>query len=250
MSRTAPVPLNPAVTSISAMFPCYNDARTIGGLVKTVADSLAELNVDYEIVVVDDASSDDSVAVLQALQGDYPMLQVIEHETNQGYGGALRSGFAAATKEWVFYTDGDGQYDPSEVGLLVQKATETVDFVQGFKLRRGDSWYRKLIGFMYHHLMRILFRLDMRDIDCDFRLIRRSLLDRVRLQRSSGVICVEMMRKFTDAGAHFAEVPVHHYFRPHGRSQFFRLPHLVAVGVDIVRLWFELIVLRRGIAGG
>ena len=120
----------------------------------------------------------------------------MRHETNRGYGGALISGFAAATRTWVFYTDGDAQYDASELVRCIDAVQADIDVVQGWKIGRGDPWYRKLIGRAYHHVVRVLFRLRVRDTDCDFRLIRRTLLDRVELTSTTGVICVEMMRKF------------------------------------------------------
>ncbi|MBX7161056.1 MAG: glycosyltransferase family 2 protein [Acidimicrobiia bacterium] len=234
--------MNQAVTAVSAFFPCYNDAPTIGGLVKSVSAALDRLGVDYEVIVVDDGSSDDSVAVLRQVERENPRFRLVQHEVNRGYGAALRSGFAAATKDWVFYTDGDGQYDPSEVEVLVDRATVDTDVVQGWKLVRGDRWYRKVIGRAYHHAMRLLFQLRVRDTDCDFRLIRRSLLDRVELRHSSGVICVEMMRKFRDAGAVFAEVPVHHYPREHGVSQFFQFRRIAKSLFDVLALWWHVVV--------
>lgn len=237
--------MNPAVTEVSAFFPCYNDAPTIGGLVKSVSAALDRLGVDYEVIVVDDGSADDSVEVLRQVEKENPRFRLVRHEVNRGYGAALRSGFAAATREWVFYTDGDGQYDPSEVESLVDRATADTDVVQGWKLGRGDKWYRKVIGRAYHHVMRFLFRLKVRDTDCDFRLIRRSLLERVELRHSSGVICVEMMRKFQDAGATFAEVPVHHYPREHGVSQFFQVRRIAKSLFDVLRLWWRVVILGR-----
>ena len=185
--------------------------------------------------------------MLEELAAEIPELRIVRHEANRGYGGALMSGFAAATSEWVFYTDGDAQYDATELIRCIDVVRPDVDIVQGFKLGRGDSWYRKLIGRTYHHVVRVLFRLRVRDTDCDFRLIRRSLLDRVELTSTSGVICVEMMRKFQVAGARFAEVGVSHYERPHGRSQFFRLPAIARSARQLVELWWVLVV--RGPAG-
>jgi glycosyltransferase involved in cell wall biosynthesis len=200
---------------------------------------------DYEIIVVDDGSSDDSVAVLRALQDEIPELRLVEHERNRGYGGALLSGFAAAKYEWVFYTDGDAQYDASELGRCIDAAAHDVDIVQGYKLGRGDAWYRRVIGRAYHHVVRLLFGLRVRDTDCDFRLIRRRLLDAVELSSTSGVICVEMMRKFQVAGARFAEVGVSHYPRPHGRSQFFRIPAVARSARQLLGLWWTLVVASR-----
>ena len=103
-------------------------------------------------------------------------------------------------------------------------ATDDVDVVQGYKIGRGDSLLRKVIGRCYHHAVKLLFRLPARDTDCDFRLFRRKLVIDRPLTSTSGVICVEMMRSFDEQGARLVETPVHHYFRPSGRSQFFRVP--------------------------
>jgi glycosyltransferase involved in cell wall biosynthesis len=237
-------PRNPAVRAVSAFFPCYNDELSIPKMVRDVRRALAASVADFEIIVVDDGSSDGSVAVLDELQSEVPELRVVEHTTNRGYGGALQSGFATATQEWVFYTDGDAQYDASEIVRCIDAAGPCIDVVQGYKIGRGDSWCRRLIGRGYHHAVRLLFRLRVRDTDCDFRLIRRSLLDRVTLTSTSGVICVEMMRRFQDAGARFTEVGVSHYFRPHGRSQFFRLPAIARSAGQLASLWWTLMVRR------
>ena len=135
---------------------------------------------DAEVIVVNDGSTDGSARVLDDLAAEEPLLRVVTHEQNRGYGGALLSGFAAATKQWVFYTDGDGQFDPAELELLVQRASDDVDVVQGYKLRRADGPLRTVIGRVYHRFVKFFFGLKIRDTDCDFRLIRHATLDRVR----------------------------------------------------------------------
>ncbi|MGD9702725.1 MAG: glycosyltransferase family 2 protein [Acidimicrobiia bacterium] len=237
--------MSTVVTGVSAFFPCYNDAETIGTMVEAVDAALSTRVEDYEIIVVNDGSADRSSEVLAELRAAHPRLLVIEHESNRGYGGALISGFAAATKEWIFYTDGDAQYDASEVALLIDAARADTDIVQGWKLSRGDSWYRKVIGRVYHHTVKLLFRLHVGDTDCDFRLFRRRLVADRPLQSTSGVICVEMMRRFERAGARFVEVPVHHYERPAGRSQFFRLPAIARSARQLLELWWRLMIRRR-----
>jgi glycosyltransferase involved in cell wall biosynthesis len=239
------------VSSVSAFFPCYNDELAIPKMVRDVRGALVGDSeapdagiTDFEIIVVDDGSKDGSVAVLRELQHEVPELRLVLHEVNRGYGGALLSGFGAATKEWVFYTDGDAQYDASEITRCLAAATDDVDVVQGYKIGRGDPWYRKVIGRVYHHVVKLLFRLHVRDTDCDFRLIRRSLLDRVELTSTSGVICVEMMCKFERAGARFVEVGVSHYERPHGRSQFFRIPAVARSARQLMALWWTLVIRR------
>ena len=236
---------NELVRDVSAFFPCYNDELAIPLMVRDVHRALRESVEDFEIIVVDDGSRDGSVGVLRRLQCEIPELRVVEHETNRGYGGALLSGFAATTRTWVFYTDGDAQYRASELTRCIDAVTPGIDVVQGYKLGRGDAWYRKLIGRAYHHAVRLLFNLRVRDTDCDFRLIKRELVERVELKSTSGVICVEMMRKFRVAGARFAEVGVSHHPRPHGRSQFFRLPAIARSIRQLMALWWTLVVRDR-----
>ena len=228
--------------SISAFFPAYNDAGTIASMVVLADRTLRALTDDYEIIVVNDGSPDHTGDILADLQQRYPRLRVVTHPTNRGYGGALRSGFAAATKDAIFYTDGDAQYDPRELALLVPALTPDVDIVNGYKIERHDPLHRIIIGRVYHHLVRLLFRLRMRDVDCDFRLIRRRVFDKVDLREDSGVICVELMTKIHQAGFRIAEVPVHHYHRAYGRSQFFNVPRVARVARDLLRLWWQLVV--------
>jgi hypothetical protein len=125
--------------------------------------------------------------------------------------------------------------------------TADVDLVNGYKISRSDPWHRIVIGRVYHHLVCTLFNLKLRDVDCDFRLLRKSIFERVALEKTSGVICLEMMKKIQDAGFRIAEVPVHHYHRAFGRSQFFNFRRVFHTGVDILRLWFVLVLrARRG----
>ncbi len=232
-------------TSVSAIFPCYNDETTIGGLIDDVHAALSPLVADVEVIVVNDGSADGSRATLDSLAEDRPWLRVIHHDKNGGYGQALLSGFDAAKHEWIFYTDGDAQYDAGEAALLVPLATDDVDVVQGYKIGRGDSWHRKVIGRVYHHVVKRLFNLKVRDTDCDFRLFRRQLIMDRPLTSSTGVICVEMMRSFDRAGARFVEIPVHHYFRPSGKSQFFRLPAIARSARQLLALWWNMVIRGR-----
>src|SRR5436190_23967172 len=123
----------PPVASVSAFFPCYNDAPTIARMVEDARAALRRSVDDFEIIVVDDGSQDDSAAVLAVTAARIPELRVVTHERNQGYGAALISGFAAATKDWIFYTDGDGQYDASHLDDLVHAVGEDTEVVQGWK---------------------------------------------------------------------------------------------------------------------
>ncbi len=235
---------------LSIFFPAYNDAGTIASLAIVAHMTARELVDDYEVIVVEDGSPDHTGALLDEMTRVYPWLKVVHHEKNRGYGGALRSGFAAATKDLVFYTDGDAQYDPREMKALYEAFSDEVDFVNGYKISRNDPLHRKVIGKVYHWFVKFMFGLHLRDVDCDFRLMRRSVFDKVTLTRSSGVICVELMKKVQDHGYRIAEVPVHHFHRSYGKSQFFNFPRVARTLVDLTRLWFELVVKRRHLTPG
>jgi glycosyltransferase involved in cell wall biosynthesis len=236
---TSPVPRKPG---LSVFFPAYNDSGTIASLVITALRTARTLTSDIEIIVVNDGSADATAEILDELARTYPEVRIVHHEQNRGYGGALRSGFAAATRDLVFYTDGDAQYDPSEMAVLWRAFGDDVDLVNGYKISRSDPLHRIVIGRIYHHTVKILFGLRVRDVDCDFRLMRRSIFDTVTLEKNSGVICLEMMKKIQDAGFRIAEVPVHHYHRAHGQSQFFNVPRLLRTIVDVMKLWLVLVV--------
>ena len=229
---------------MSVFFPAYNDAPSLPALIAKTFATLETCAQDYEVIVINDGSFDNTAAVLEELGAKYgPRLRVITHPENRGYGGALRSGFEAAAKDLVFYTDGDGQYDPGELPKLLAVMRPDVGLVNGFKLERNDPWHRIWIGKVYNAFARFLFRIRIQDVDCDFRLIRRSVLEDIRLTSTSGTVCVELVRKLELTGCGVVEVGVHHYPRLHGRSQFFRVRSLAVTLGQLIRLWMRLVVL-------
>jgi glycosyltransferase involved in cell wall biosynthesis len=231
---------------LSVFFPAYNDSGTIASLVIRGVQVAGTLTPDFEVIVINDGSRDSTPIILDELARIYPgKVRIVHHQQNQGYGGALRSGFATATKDLVFYTDGDAQYDPAEMALLWEKMTPDVDWVNGYKISRSDPFHRVVIGRVYHHFVKLLFGFKVRDVDCDFRLIRRRVFDVVRLEKSSGVICLEMMKKFHDAKFRVAEVPVHHFHRAYGTSQFFNFRRIWRTGIDVLRLWWSLVIRKE-----
>jgi|SRR4051794_29682042 len=239
------MPDAPRRPSITAFFPCYNDGGTIATIVITADRTLRNLTDDYEIIVGNDASTDRSAEILSELQRLYPHLRVLHHPTNRGYGGNLRSMFAAATKDLIFYTDGDAQYDPAELTRLYEHLTPDVDVAQGYKIERSDPLHRKIVGRVYHHFVRFWFGLHLRDVDCDFRLFRRYVLESFPLQCDSGSITVELMTRIEQGGFRIREVPVHHYHRAYGQSQFFNFSRVARTLQELTVLWFKLKVLPR-----
>jgi glycosyltransferase involved in cell wall biosynthesis len=230
---------------LSVFFPAYNDSGTIASLVITALQTARRLTPRFEVIIVNDGSADATAQIADELARTYPEVKVVHHPGNRGYGGALRTGFATATQDFVFYTDGDAQYDPSEMAVLWERLDDEVDIVNGYKISRSDPLHRIVIGRIYHHTVSLLFGLRVRDVDCDFRLLRRSIFQDIVLEKNSGVICLEMMKKIQDAGFRIAEVPVHHYHRAHGKSQFFNFRRLFRTAIDVAKLWFVLVVRRE-----
>jgi glycosyltransferase involved in cell wall biosynthesis len=226
---------------LSIFFPAYNDAGTIASLALLAHMAARTLTDDHEVIVIDDGSPDHTGELLDEMARHFAWLKVVHHETNRGY--------ATASKQLVFYTDGDAQYDPREVTALWAALSPEVDFINGYKISRHDPLHRVVIGRVYHWFVKLAFGLRLRDVDCDFRLMRRSVFEKVVLTRSSGVICVELMKKVQDHGFRIAEVPVHHYHRSYGKSQFFNFARVLRTLVDLFLLWMELVIRRDHLKG-
>ncbi len=233
-------PLTNKLSSITAFFPAYNDAGTIVNLIKTIDSILPDLCDSYEIIAIDDGSWDGTGELLDRLCSEVPYLRVIHHAQNRGYGATLRSGFSAATKDWVFYTDGDGQYDPRELVNLMAAVNDTITVVNGYKIHRSDPIIRIWIGALYQRIMDLFFSIPVRDVDCDFRLINHKKLSEIRLRSNSGAICVELIKKLEQKECVFADVPVHHFSRKYGHSQFFRIKPIFSTFLELARLYQAL----------
>lgn len=225
------------LSSLSIFFPAFNDAETLPKLIERAYKAASSVTQNFEIIIINDGSTDNTAVIIEKLQRKYRQLRLITHKRNTGYGGALISGFAASKKEWIFYTDGDGQYDPTELKSLVALATNGVNVVNGYKTKRSDSWYRTVIGSVYNAFLQRIFRPPIRDIDCDFRLIKRSALRNISLASQSGAICLELIMKLKSHGAKFTELPVGHYPRQHGQSHFFSFSHIFRTVKDLPKIY-------------
>jgi glycosyltransferase involved in cell wall biosynthesis len=243
------LPDRPAA-GLSVFFPAYNDSGTIASMVIRTVKAASELTRDFEIIVVDDGSADGTAEIADELARTYPQVRAVHHPKNRDYGAALQTGFRSATKDLIFYTDGDAQYDPAELSVLWSRMTADCDLVNGYKISRADPAHRIIIGRVYHHIVSVLFGLTLRDVDCDFRLMRRAIFDRINLEKTSGIICVEMMKKIQDAGFRIEEAPVHHYHRAFGKSQFFNFRRLFRTVRDMTLLWYALVVRREHMRAG
>lgn len=230
---------------VSIFFPCYNDSKSIKSLVENAIKTIKKVTDKFEIIVIDDFSTDSSRKILKNLIKKYSHLKLVFHEKNLGYGGVLRSGFKKSKYELVFYTDGDGQYDIKELPILLSLMSKDADFVNGIKMSRHDPTYRVVVGNLYSFVTRWLFWIPIYDIDCDFRLIRKSLLQKLNLRSNSGAICVELVKKAQREGAKFRQVSVHHLERKFGISQFFRVERIFQTFGEILMLYLELMVFKK-----
>ncbi len=238
--------------SISVFFPFLNDWGTVGSLVALSVATLSTLTDDWEVIIINDGSQREDrealgmiIETLGSRSKFEEKIKIIDHEQNKGYGGALRSGFAASTKDLIFYTDCDAQYDPRELTKLYEALKPDLGMVNGYKIKRSDPRVRIVAGRIYHYLVKFAFALPIRDTDCDFRLIRKIVLSKVKLFENTGTICVELVKKIDHAGYKIAEVPVHHYWRTSGKSQFFNFKRLYKTGVNLLRLWGKLMVRKE-----
>lgn len=226
------------VRELSVFFPAFDEAPNIERTVTRALGVLRGLGLDrFEIVVVDDGSRDATPAIAERLSAREPEVRVVHHEHNRGYGAALRSGFDAAQLDWVFFSDGDGQFDLSEItGFL--DAADTVDLVVGYRIDRADHVGRKVNTFLWSLLVKLCFRIPVRDIDCAFKLASRDALDRIGPLTSSGaMISTELLARARREAIPIVEIGVHHYPRVAGT------PSGASPGV-ILRAFRELLALR------
>jgi len=231
-----------AAPSLSVFFPCYNEQENLTRVVTQALAVLDGLGCDYEILVVNDGSSDNTGQLADALAAQYDTIKTIHHPVNRGYGAALQSGFGAASKEFVFYTDGDGQFDIKEMPPLLDLIRE-YDIVSAYRLNRQDSLMRRINGWCWTKLVCLMFGMRIRDIDCAFKLYRREIIDDMPMLSTGALIDAEILARATRRGARIVQTGVHHFACTSG-GQTGANP-----GV-ILRAFQELFQLRRRILGG
>jgi len=205
------------VRELSVFLPCYNEEASVARTVERALVVLRGRALErFEIIIVDDGSRDRTGVIADALAAEHPEVRVARHGVNQGYGAALRTGFETFKFPWVFFTDGDGQFDLAEIDGFFA-AADDVDVVIGYRLERADHVGRRVNTWLWSLAVRSLFRLRVRDVDCAFKLLSRDALDRVRpLTASGAVISTELLVGVRGAGIAIREIGVHHYPREAG----------------------------------
>lgn len=203
--------------SLSVFFPAHNEIDNIGTLVRKTDQVLSGLVEDYEILVINDGSTDGTRELLDQLVAEVPRLRPVHHEQNQGYGGAVRTGFHSATKDLVFFSDGDCQFDIAEIDKFLAEIDQ-YDAILGYRINRRDPFHRKVFAKCWGMLIRILFGLRVRDLDCAFKLFHRPMVADIEFQAAGAMITVELLYKLKKKGFRFKEIGVTHYPRTAGEQ--------------------------------
>ena len=211
--KTVPHP----VTSLSVFFPCYNEKDSVWSMTEKALSVAGTLCDDFEVILVDDGSTDGTAGLIDELVAQYSNVRVVHHSQNQGYGAALQSGFRAAAKDYVFYTDGDGQFDLGELPVLTPLIAHC-DIVSGYRINRQDGILRKLNAFCWNRLVCFLFGLKLRDIDCAFKLYKRELFDTIEMHSTGALIDTEILARAIRKGYTISQIGVHHYPRMAGQQ--------------------------------
>jgi glycosyltransferase involved in cell wall biosynthesis len=226
--------------TISAVLPAYNEQENIELATTRVADVLGSLGLhDWEVIVVDDGSEDQTPQIADRLAAKDPEhIRVFHHNPNRGYAEALKTGFTNARHQLIFYTDSDNQFDVREITSLLP-LIEDADIVNGFRIYRFDPLTRLVLSWGFNLLVRIVFRIKVRDIDCAFKLFRREVFDKVTIESKKFFVDAEVLAKARYFGFRMREVGVRHYPRPAGRSTV-RPSHIPSTLLEVARMWINI----------
>ena len=230
-------PLKPLALTI--MFPCYNEEANVERVTRAAVDVARRIADEFEVLVVNDGSRDHTGAIADRLAAEIPGVRAVHNNPKRGYGGALSRGFREASKNWIFYTDGDGQFDFNEITKILP-LLETHDIVSCYRLDRKDSLVRKLNAFAWSTLVNLLFHIGLRDIDCAFKIYPRTFIERITMHSTGALIDTEMLAKARNLGYSIAQLGVHHYPRTAGSQTGANLK-------VILRAFKELFKLHRQI---
>ncbi len=224
---------------LTFFFPVFNDEGTVEKMVTDALPVLRSTAEKFEILIVNDGSFDNSAKVADKMARDYPEVKVVHHLYNIGYGAALKTGFMTAKYDWIFYTDGDHQFDVNELKDLVP-LSEHFDFISGYRQRRADTFSRRLSSRLYNFMVHSIFMLNFKDIDCAFKLLRKDVVNECVHYVNSGFICVEIFYYAKRKGFRIKQVPVHHYKRTGASSTSISLFFLVRSFVELFEIFWEL----------
>ncbi len=228
-----------ALTSLTIFFPCYNEYENLDSMIEQAIRVGENYGVDYEVLVVDDGSKDGSGEKVKSWSAKNPRVRLIQHEKNQGYGAALRTGYENARKDLVFMTDGDNQFHLADIDKLFS-IIDSCDVAVGFRLSRQDKPHRRLQGFLWTKLNRLLFALPVRDVDCAFKLFRRKCLEGLKLESNQLLIHGETLARLKKKGCAIQEIGVPHYPRSAGEATATKPLAVLKTFQELFRLYWRI----------
>ncbi|MFZ5366012.1 MAG: glycosyltransferase family 2 protein [Patescibacteria group bacterium] len=225
---------------LSVFFPAYNEEKNIKETVSKATKILPKIASKYEIIIVDDGSTDKTGEIADKIAKDNKSVRVVHHHPNRGYGAALKSGFSKSRYSWVAFTDADGQFDFSEIENFLP-LTRKADLILGYRIKRADSIVRRIYTFGWFAIARLLLGLDVKDYSCGFKLIKKEVFEAVQpLEGEEKVTQIELLVKAERLGFKFAEVGVSHYPRKFGQQTGANLKVVAKSIIDLVKLWQKL----------
>jgi len=229
-----------SLKSLSVFMPAYNEEDSIESTVENAVKVLEGLKVDWELLVINDGSKDKTADVVKKLELKYPGVRLVNHESNKGYGHALKTGFARAKYPWVAFVDSDGQFDFAEIKELIEK-TDEADVILGYRLNRADPFQRRIFTWGWKMLALFLLGLNVKDYSCGFKLIKKNVIEEISpIESEEKVTQIEMLIKAKKRGYRFAEVGVHHYPRTAGVPTGAKLSVVWKSFTDMLKLWQKI----------
>lgn len=242
--------MNKIKQSISVFIPAYNEEECLEETTNEIVDYLKEYFTDWELIIVNDGSKDKTKIIAESLIKKYrPHLKLINHPQNHGYGAAMASGIKAATKKFIFYTDADGQFNIKELKKLIPFINKA-KIVVGYRINRQDPKIRIFIALVYNLIMKILFGLSVKDVDCSFKIYRKEIFDEIKVHSQTGFSDAEILIKARNLGYRIEQVGVHHYPRRAGKTSyelgkrglfvFVKPQTIITIIKEIKKLWPEL----------
>lgn len=224
---------------VSVFYPCYNEEANVERTTRAAIVACDRLFTDYEIIIVNDGSKDRTAEIADRLAAEHPRVRAVHNSPNRGYGGALQRGFREATKEYVFYTDGDGQFDFEEMDKLIPLMSK-FDIVSGYRLDRQDPLPRKINAFCWGTLVNLLFGLGIRDVDCAFKIYPRRLFDEIEMHATGALIDTEILARAQRRGYTIGQIGVHHYPRTAGEQTGANIKVVLRAFRELFRLYHNI----------
>lgn len=230
-------PLQPFCLTI--FFPCYNEEANVERVTRAAVEHGRRIADELEVIIVNDGSRDRTQEIADRLAAEIPEVRAVHNQPNRGYGGALQRGFREATKNWIFYTDGDGQFDFAEMER-VKPLLERYDIVSCYRIERADSIVRKMNAFAWSLLVNALFRIGVKDIDCAFKFYPKPFIDRISMHSQGALIDTEMLAKARNLGLSIGQTGVHHYPRTAGAQTGANLKVIVRAFRELFKLYRQI----------